>query len=603
MMVALVVGSAVILFAAYRIYGPVLARLFRLSDVDPTPAFTERDELDYAPLETGPLLSQHFSAIAAAGPIVGPILAGAMFGWLPALLWILVGSILIGGVHDFGALVASVRHKGHSIAVVVRQHMSHRSFLLFLVFVWLALVYIIVAFTDLTAASFVGRQTLEDGTVVSGGGIATSSLLYLALPLVMGVLVRYRVMSMERATIIFLPLVGVAIWLGQQIPLDLSVALLKIQPGMTPEQAEVMAHKTWDVILLVYCAIASVVPLWLLLQPRGQLGGWFLYAALAAGAIGLITGGAEIKLPAFMGWTSASGATLAPVLFITIACGACSGFHALIASGTTSKQLAKESNSRPIGYGAMLLEAMVAIIALCCVMMVAPDSPLAKKAPNFIYAQGIGAFLKNVQIDVQFLPEEMRRLFGIGASLYIKPQWAVAFALMAFTTFVYDTLDVCTRLGRYIVQELTGWHDNRGRWLGTILTAGTPFLFILRTTTDTAGNPMPAWKAFWQLFGASNQLLAALTLMAITVWLWRTRRETWVWLVTGVPTVVMYVMSSWALIDIVKAKWAAKETGDPVTWIATVLVALAGLMLIEAVAALLRTDPVAPDSKTAPAAA
>lgn len=582
MMIALVLGSAVILFAAYFIYGPVLARLFRLSDIDPTPAVTERDELDYAPLETGPLLSQHFSAIAAAGPIMGPILAGAMFGWLPALLWILVGSILIGGVHDFGALVASVRHKGHSIAVVVRQHMSQRSFVLFLVFVWLALIYIIVAFTDVTASSFVGRQTLEDGTVVSGGGIATSSMLYLALPLLMGVLVRYGVMSMERATILFLPLVGVSIWLGQQIPIDLSVVLQKLRPGMTPEQTEMMAHKAWDVILLVYCAIASVVPLWLLLQPRGQLGGWFLYAALAAGAIGLITGGAEIKLPAFMGWTSASGATLAPVLFITIACGACSGFHALIASGTTSKQLAKESNSRPIGYGAMLLEAMVAIIALCCVMMVAPDSALAKKAPNFIYAQGIGQLLSNVNIN---------------------PQWAIAFALMAFTTFVYDTLDVCTRLGRYIVQELTGWHDNRGRWLGTILTAGTPFLFIMRTTTDKLGNPIPAWRAFWQLFGASNQLLAALTLMAITVWLWRTRRETWVWLVTGVPTVVMYVMSSWALIDIVKAKWAAKETGDPVTWIATVLVALAGLMLIEAVAALLRTDPVAPERQTAPAAA
>jgi len=582
MMVALVVGSAVILLAAYRIYGPILARLFRLSDVDPTPANTERDELDYAPLETGPLLSQHFSAIAAAGPIVGPILAGAMFGWLPALLWILVGSILIGGVHDFGALVASVRHKGHSIAVVVRQHMSQRSFLLFLVFVWLALVYIIVAFTDLTAASFIGRQTLEDGSVVSGGGIATSSLLYLALPLVMGLLVRYRVMSMDRATILFLPLVGVAIWLGQQIPFDLSVVVQKIRPALTPEQAEAMAHKSWDVILLAYCAIASVVPLWLLLQPRGQLGGWFLYAALAAGAIGLITGGAEIKLPAFMGWTSASGATLAPVLFITIACGACSGFHALIASGTTSKQLAKESNSKPIGYGAMLLEAMVAIIALCCVMMISPDSPLAKKAPNFIYAQGIGSFLKNVNIN---------------------PQWAIAFALMAFTTFVYDTLDVCTRLGRYIVQELTGWHDNRGRWLGTILTAGTPFLFIMRTTTDAQGNPMPAWKAFWQLFGASNQLLAALTLMALTVWLWRTRRESWVWLVTGLPTVVMYVMSSWALIDIVKAKWSAGETGDPVTWIATVLVALAGMMLVEAVLALLKTDPVAPEPKTVPAAA
>lgn len=581
MMVALVVGSAVILLAAYRLYGPILARLFRLSDVDPTPANTERDELDYAPLSTGPLLSQHFSAIAAAGPIMGPILAGAMFGWLPALLWILCGSILIGGVHDFGALVASVRHRGHSIAVVVRQHMSGRSFILFLVFVWLALVYIIVAFTDVTASSFVGQQTLEDGkTVVTGAGIATSSLLYLALPIVMGLLVRFRVLSMERATILFLPLVGVSIWLGQKIPFDLAAVLQSVAPSLVGNNPDVAAHKAWDVLLLVYCAIASVVPLWILLQPRGQLGGWFLYAALAAGALGLVMGGAPILLPAFRGWETPKGETLAPILFITIACGACSGFHALIASGTTSKQLAKESNSKPIGYGAMLLEAMVAIVSLCCVMMVAPDSPVAKSAPNFIYAQGIGRFLAKVGID---------------------PQLGVSFALMAFTTFVYDTLDVCTRLGRYIVQELTGWHDTKGRWLGTLLTAGTPFLFIMRTATDNAGNPIPAWKAFWQLFGASNQLLAALTLMALTVWLWRTRRETWVWLVTGIPTVVMYVMSSWALIDIVKAKWAKGETGDPVTWIATVLVALAGLMLIEAVIALLRTEP--PASQAQPAMA
>jgi carbon starvation protein len=582
MMVALVVGSAVILLCAYRIYGPILARLFRLSDLDPTPANTECDEVDYAPLNTGPLLSQHFSAIAAAGPIMGPILAGAMFGWLPALLWILVGSILIGGVHDFGALVASIRHRGHSIAVVVRQHMSGRSFVLFLVFVWLALVYIIVAFTDVTASAFVGQQTLEDGkTVVTGAGIASSSLMYLALPLLMGVVVRYRVMSMERATIVFLPLVGLSIWLGQKIPFDLAAVLQSIAPGMVGDNPEVAAHKTWDVLLLVYCAIASVVPLWLLLQPRGQLGGWFLYAALAAGAIGLVTGGAPIRLPAFRGWTTDAGETLFPILFITIACGACSGFHALIASGTTSKQLAAESNSKPIGYGAMLLEAMVAIISLCCVMMLAPDSDLLEKPrPNFIYAQGIGAFLAKVGIN---------------------PQLGVAFALMAFTTFVYDTLDVCTRLGRYIVQELTGWHDSRGRWLGTILTAGTPFLFIMRTATDAKGVPVPVWRAFWPLFGASNQLLAALTLMALTVWLWRTRRESWVWLVTGVPTVVMYVMSSWALIDIVKAKWATGQTGDPVTWIGTVLVALAGLMLIEAVAAILRTDPLAPEAKPTPA--
>lgn len=578
MMVLVVVGSAVLLYAAYRTYGRVLARLFRLDDGTPTPAVAQRDDLDYAPLNTAPLLSQHFSAIAAAGPIVGPILAAAMFGWLPALLWILAGSILIGGVHDFSALVASVRHRGHSIAAVVREHMSQRSYILFLLFVWLALVYIIVAFTDLTASAFVGEQKLEDGTtVVLGAGIATSSLLYLALPIIMGLVVRAGWLSMDRATIIFLPLVALSIWLGQTIPFDLAQVVQGIAPELDAAGAQRAARVTWDVLLLIYCAVASVVPMWLLLQPRGQLGGWFLYAALAAGAIGLAMGGQPVQFPAFRGWTAASGDALAPMLFITIACGACSGFHALIASGTTSKQLNRETASRPVGYGTMLLEAMVAIVSVCCVMMLSPTDKLFEQSPvpaNFIYAQGIGNFLEMVRIP---------------------PRLGVAFALMAFTTFIYDTLDVCTRLGRYIIQELSGWRDAKGRWIGTIATAAAPLVFII---WDTQGSGAPIWKTFWSLFGASNQLLAALTLLSVTVWLWRTRRESWVWLVTGVPTALMYVMSTWALVTLIGRKISAGTLVDPVLWVGVVLVGLALLMLVEGVAALLRTETPTPSPRT-----
>src|SRR5687768_4338208 len=178
-LVAIVISSAVVLLIAYRIYGSLLARLLHLDDSRPTPANTLRDDVDYQPIEPKFLLSQHFSAIAAAGPVLGPILAGVMFGWLPALIWILIGSIFIGGVHDFTALVASIRHKARSVAEVVREHMSRRSYILFLLFVWIALVYIIVAFTDVVAGSFIGSQTLDDGSKVTGGGIATSSLMYL----------------------------------------------------------------------------------------------------------------------------------------------------------------------------------------------------------------------------------------------------------------------------------------------------------------------------------------------------------------------------------------------------------------------------------------
>ncbi len=559
-----VVLSAAVLFAAYLTYGRLLARLLQLDPKRPTPAVELCDDLDYSPLAPGALLSQHFSAIAAAGPIVGPILAGVMFGWVPALCWILIGSVFIGGVHDFTALVASIRHKARSIAEVVRDHMSRRSYLLFLSFVWLALIYIIVAFTDITAASFIGRQELESGEIVTGGGIATSSLLYLVLPVIMGLLLRFAKLRLGVATVIFLPLVGVAIWLGQKIPFDVSELIQRWNPSLSSDQAEVAALKTWDVALLIYCFVASIIPVWMLLQPRGHLGGYFLYAALAGGAAGLIIGGNPIQFPAFRDWTSPDGQTLFPALFITIACGACSGFHSMIASGTTSKQLRKETDARPIGYGAMLLEAMVAVVSLCCVMLLAPEPALlASPKPNFIYAQGIGRFLQ---------------------VLHIPMGLAISFALMAFTTFVYDTLDVCTRLGRFIIQELTGWQGAGGRWFGTALTALIPVYFLLQTPVDPAsGKAIPVWKTFWSLFGASNQLLAALTLLGVTIWIWRTRGVRWVWFVTGIPTVWMYVMSTWELGRIIR-----HDFGTLVAWIAIVLVGLAALMAIEAAVIIFR---------------
>ena len=587
-MLAIVVVSAVILTIAYFTYGRLLSRLFQLNDQTPTPAITMRDDLDFVPCPTAPLLSQHFSAIAAAGPIVGPILAGVAFGWLPALLWILIGSILIGGVHDFAALVASIRHRASSIIEVVRVHISGRAYLLFLTFVWLALVYIVVAFTDITATMFVGALDLESGKsyasvadakadpaakmLIQSGGIATSSLLYLILPLVMGAVVRSGKLSMGAATWIFLPLVGVAIWVGQFIPLNVDELLRMWYPDLTSTEAAFYAVRIWDVFLLGYCALASVAPMWLLLQPRGQLGGFFLYAALGAGALGIMRGGQSIQQPAFTGWSHPVLGSLFPILFITIACGACSGFHSLICSGTTSKQLKFESNARPIGYGAMLLEAMVAIVSVCCVMMLAKDSPLLTRPnPSFIYANGIGAFLQELGVS---------RTIG------------VAFALMAFNTFVYDTLDVCTRLGRFILQELTGWRSATGRWFGTLLTAGVPICFVMRTMTDANGNAIPVWRTFWALFGASNQLLAALTLLGITVWLWRTRQAVWVFFVTGLPAVFMYAMSSWALVSIIRTQFAKGVTSDPVAWIAVVLMILAGLMLLEGIAALVRrTEP------------
>jgi carbon starvation protein len=570
--------AAVVLTAAYFVYGGALARLFRLDDSRPTPAHAQRDDLDFIPTAPTLLLPQHFSAIAAAGPVVGPILAGAMFGWAPALAWILVGAVTIGGVHDFSALVASIRHRARSIPEVVREHMSRRAYLLFLAFVWLSLVYIIVAFTDVTASAFHGVQELAkqdalgaassatESVKVIGAGIATSSLLYLLLPIAMALVVRSTKISENLAGVAFLPLVVLAIWFGQQAPLDLQTWLQLDKPN---------TQRLWNMLLLGYCFLASLAPAWLLLQPRGQLGGYFLYAALGAGALGVLVGRKEIQYPAFRGWTGSDGEnilTLFPFLFITIACGACSGFHSLIASGTTSKQLQRESHARPIAYGSMLLEAMVAIVSLCCLMMLTLDAA-AGKGPNFLYANGIGAFLT---------------LLGVPLAL------GVAFGLMAFTTFVYDTLDVCTRLGRYILQELFEWRSATGRAVATALTVAAPIPFLLWQRLNDQGALVPVWKVFWSLFGASNQLLAALTLLGVTVWLWRTVRKPWVWFVVGLPTVWMYTMSMWALAIMISRPWRAgvwTSTDGMVGSVGLVLFFLGALLLVEAVAVVLRNLP------------
>ncbi len=559
-LVVIVLISGIVLFIAYKTYGTILAKLFKVDPDRQTPAVEMRDDIDYVPIPSKFLLGQHFSAIAAAGPIVGPILAGVMFGWVPALIWIIVGSILIGGVHDFGSLMASIRHKARSIAEIVSEHMSRTTYLLFLGFVWITLVYIIVAFTDIVASSFVGSQKLENGLVITGGGIATSSLLYLALPIVMGLLLKFTKLSLNMATIIFLPLVGIAIWVGQYIPFDLASTLGISDTG---------ARQLWDVILLVYCFIASIVPMWLLLQPRGHLGGYFLYIALAAGALGIIFGGKTIEYPAFTSLVTDKGEPLFPLLFITIACGACSGFHSLVSSGTTSKQLKTEKDAKLIGYGGMLLEAMVAIISLGCVMMLAADSPILKGTvkTNMIYGLGIGSFLEVIHIPVAF---------------------GISFGLLAFTTFVYDTLDVGTRLGRYIMQELIGLKGKWTRYLATLLTAGVPLFFVMNETKDTAGNVIPAWKVFWPIFGASNQLLAALTLVAVAVWVREQYQKKWVWFVVIPPAVFMYAMSSWALLLFIKkgfftAEWGFMGlTSDPVPYVAIVLLVLALMILIEA---------------------
>jgi len=528
----LALAFAVLLAAAYRLYGGWVARQFALDDSRTTPAHRFNDGEDFVPTRPFYLFGQHFSAIAAAGPIAGPILACTTFGWLPCLLWIGLGVVLIGAVHDFSSLTASVRHGATSIAEITGEHLGRRAGLAMMAFIWIALIYVIVAFTDITAKSFVvGTDELRSGAIGfhPGGAVAAASVLYLSLAVVLGLVQRYLKPPLWLVTVVFVPAAFACAWAGTH----LSTLFL-------------LDAKTWGVLILIYCAVASMVPVWSLLQPRGYLGGFVLYAALALGVIGIFFGGYEIQQPAFKTWdVGGMTGTLFPFLFVTIACGACSGFHGLVCSGTTSKQVDRESHLQPVGYGAMLAEGFVALIALVTVMIVSSDK-LQGLAPGTIYGNGIGEFL-TLLIGKENLP------------------FAITFGAMAFSTFVFDTIDVSTRLGRYLIQELLGWKTRTGAVVGTLLTVAVPGVLL-----SFAGEGM--WQKFWTLFGASNQLLAALTLLSVTVWLHHARRRI---AFTLLPMIFVLTITLWALGKLTFANLAATQGFD-----VELLNGLAALLLI-----------------------
>lgn len=568
------VASFLILLAAYAVMGRVLARMFALDPDRATPAHLRRDGLDYEPARMTYLLPQHFSAIAAAGPIVGPILAGLYFGWGPAWIWIIVGSVLIGGVHDFTALVASIRHGGRSVAEIVRLYMNPRAYILFLVFIWSALVYVIIAFTDITAGTFVSRASLSDGTA-GGPAVATSSSLYLGLALLMGLVLRFTRLGPVRAKMVFLPLVALAIWAGPRLPLDLG-AVWPLLGDLSD------AQRAWGFILLGYCFAAAMAPVWLLLQPRGELGGYFLYIVMGVGMAGVLAGAVEgdmhIQHEFFKGWSApdAAGAfggttPLFPILFITVACGACSGFHSIVASGTTSKQLNRETDARPVAYGGMLLEGFFACLSLATLMVLAPGA--AKSSPDAIYAGGIAEFGTRVG----------GLLGGDADAVYDA---LMPFALLCFATFVFDTLDACTRLARYVMMELTGWTTRWQAVVATLVSLALPVVALMIPPLVVDGRKMPLWRVFWNIFGSSNQLLAALTLLGVTVWMARRRMNYWLALV---PTVFMMVMTLWSLVLMAAPYVAMWREGRPIETfrhfqfgITVTLLALSGWLIVEA---------------------
>lgn len=539
MLTSIFILALVLFSAAFLLYGKFLEKKFDINDKCPTPSHADYDGIDRVPAKKPVLLGHHFSSIAGAGPIVGPIIAAVAFGWLPVLLWVIFGSIFIGGVHDFSSLIASIRHKARSIAEIAKEYMSGLAFKLFLLFIWLALVYVLIVFTDLTATTFV-----EDG------GVASSSVMFMALAVGFGIAVYRMKMPVFWASLIFVPLVFFAVWLGQVLP---------IPSDKVPGLFGMESGKTWDIVLIVYCFIAATTPVWILLQPRDYLSSYLLYASVLSGFLGILIGGFAVQYPAFNTWYVPQLGSLFPILFITVACGACSGFHSIVASGTSSKQLDRETDAKTIGYGAMLIEGVVAVIAIATVAMVAKGDALTGKAPLVIYGTGIGNFLAT---------------FGIPHKI------GFSFGLLALSTFILTTLDTCTRLGRYIFEEFFNLKNPKLRYLSTIATLVLPATFVLITLKDSAGNPIPAWKVIWPVFGATNQLLAGLALLVVAVWLKKLGKKiTFVVL----PMMFMIGMTIWALFLLIgQYKFTA------VGIIAIVLLILSFLVIFEAVKAFLK---------------
>ena len=501
-MVALLLVAIVVFAIAYRFYGRFLDRQFGIDPERKTPAHTQQDGVDFVPTRTPVLMGHHFSSIAGAGPIVGPVIAVAFFGWLPAVIWIILGSILIGGVHDYSALLVSIRHRAKSIAQVARRTMSPLAHRLYLAFIWLAMIYVLVAFVDLTAGSF-----------KADGGVASSSLMYIGLAVVMGILVYRRGMSLVRASLIFVPLVFLAIVLGQKVPFPELPAIAHGDP-----------KTTWTVILLGYCFVASIAPVWLLLQPRDYLSAYLLIACVVGGIAGIALGGYSLDTPAFLGFQTNIG-YLFPALFITIACGACSGFHSVVASGTTSKQLSDERAARPVAYGSMLTEGLLALISVCAIVVV--GGTLAGRSPTEAFGAGIGTFLSS---------------FGVPEAL------GTSFGLLALSTFLLTTLDTGTRLSRYVFEEFFDIWSKKWHLVATAATLVLPLWLALTEYRDADGQVIPVWRAIWPVFGATNQLLGALALLTVGVWLKRTGRRT---IFVIIPMLFMFAVTLLALVLLV----------------------------------------------------
>lgn len=523
--VTILLGSAVIFLIAYLTYGSWLAKQWGVDPSRKTPAETEKDGIDYLPTRPAVLLGHHFSSIAGAGPIVGPITA-AVFGWVPVTLWIIVGSIFFGGVHDYGSLVASLRHKGQSIGQIIDSNIGERAKLLFAIFAWVTLLVIIAAFANIVAATFVANP-----------GAGSSSLLFIVLAVAFGLLVYRSGMSLAVGTVIGLIGMAAAFWLGHIFPITLS-------------------KDVWLLLMMGYIFVASIAPVWILLQPRDYLNSFLLYIMIAAAFIGICLYQPEMEISPFVGFDLGGGQWLFPVLFVTVACGAISGFHSLVSSGTSSKQLDNERNAKLIGYGSMLIEGLLAICAIISVAYVSADKLpelLKNGGPVNAFSQGTATFMTAIGLDFNLSKE---------------------FVALTISAFALTTLDTATRLGRFIFQEMVTTKAGANSPLGKAVSnryVATGITIALAWIMSTG-----SYLTIWPIFGTANQMLAALALLAIAAWLKQSKRNH---LMITIPMYFMFAVTFCSLGQLIYANLGKNWL---IVGVSTVLAVLSAALAVEA---------------------
>ena len=504
----IVLIAIVVLGAGYLFYGRWLANKWGLDPKAKTPAYTHEDGQDYVPSSKLTVFAHQFSSIAGAGPVTGPILA-SVFGWVPVLLWLLIGGLFFGAVQNFGALYASVKNEGKSMGMIIEKYIGRTGRKLFMLFCWLFTLLVMAAFTDMVAGTFVGKgvEGMTKATGYANSAAASISMLFIVVAIIFG-LIQKKVGKMKEwvRAVVAIALLVVMFIIGMKLPMYAT-------------------KSTWIYIVMAYLFLASVMPMWLLMEPRDYMTTFMLLGMIIGAVVGVIAEHPTMKLNAFSGF-NVDGSYLFPTLFVTIACGAVSGFHSLVSSGTSSKTISNEKDMPMVGYGAMVVESLLGVIALVVVGAVAVNGTKPEGTPFSIFSTGVAGFFEKFGIPVQV---------------------ATVFMTMCVSALALTSLDSVARIGRMSFQELfygdttdtskmPGWQKVlTNKYFATIITLFFGYLLTLG-----------GYNNIWPLFGSANQLLAALVLIALAVFLKTTGRTGWT---LYIPMFVMLAVTFTALIQ------------------------------------------------------